>query len=77
MNTANEEPKATEPMQSLKQQAEPCGASCGCHCSGISGKARWGICAIVLFVAGLLVMRAMTKPDVAAGTSQSWSKARV
>ena len=41
MNTANEEPKAVNNMELLKQQAEGCGAGCGCHSSGSSGKARW------------------------------------
>jgi hypothetical protein len=63
MNTANEEPKATDNMELLKQQAEGCGVGCGCHSTSASGKARWGICAIVLLVAGVLVVRAMTKTE--------------
>ena len=63
MNTANEEPKAVNNMELLKQQAEGCGAGCGCHSSGSSGKARWVISAVVLLVAGVLVVRAMTKTE--------------
>ena len=63
MNTTNEEPKATDNPESLKQLSEGCGAGCNCHSGGASCKARWGICAIVLIVAGVLVIRAMTKPD--------------
>ena len=63
MNTANEEPKAADNMELLKQQAEGCGAGCGCHTSGSSGKARWVISAVVLLVAGVLVVRAMTKTE--------------
>ena len=65
MNTTNEEPNETDNMESLKQQAQGCGAGCGCHSTGASGKARWGICAIVLIAAGVLVVRAMTKTDAA------------
>jgi len=50
-------------MELLKQQAEDCGPGCGCHASGTSGKTRWVICGIVLLAAGLLVARAMIKPD--------------
>ena len=63
MNTSNGEPKATDNMELLKQQAEGCGAGCGCHTSGSSGKARWVISAVVLLVAGVLVVRAMTKTE--------------
>ncbi len=63
MNTTNEEPKAADNMELLKQQAEGCGAGCNCHSTGPSNKARWGIAAIVLIVAGVLVVRAMTKTD--------------
>ena len=63
MNTANEEPKAADNMELLKQQAEGCGAGCGCHTSGSSGKARWVISAVVLLVAGVLVVRAMIKTE--------------
>jgi len=63
MNTSNVEPKATDNMELLKQQAEGCGAGCGCHSSGSSGKARWVISAVVLLVAGVLVVRAMTKTE--------------
>ena len=53
-------------MESLKPQAEGCGAGCGCQCGGAPGKARWGICALILIIAGVLVLRAMNKPDTAA-----------
>lgn len=66
MNTTNEEPKATDNMELLKQQAGCCGTGCGCHSGGSSGKARWAIGAIVLIVAGVLVVRAMTKTDATA-----------
>lgn len=67
MNTPDEVPKATDNTDLLKQQAEGCGAGCGCHSGdGACGKARWVICAIVLIAAGVLVVRAMTKPEVAA-----------
>jgi hypothetical protein len=71
MNTTNEEPKASDNMELLKQQAEGCGVGCACHGSGASGKARWVICAIVLAVAGILVVRAMTKTDAASAQPQS------
>lgn len=70
MNTTNEEPQASDNMKLLKQQAEGCGAGCACHGSGASGKARWVICAIVLAVAGVLVVRAMTKTDAASAQPQ-------
>ena len=63
MNTSNEEPKANDNMDLLKQQTEGCGTGCACHSCGSTGKARWAISAIVLLVAGVLVMRAMTKTD--------------
>ncbi len=63
MDTTNEEPKAVDNMELLKQQAEGCGTGCSCHSTGPSSKARWGIAAIVLIVAGVLVVRAMTKTD--------------
>jgi MYXO-CTERM domain-containing protein len=65
MNTANEEPKATESMESPKPQLACCGTGCGCHSTGASGKARWAIGAIILLVAAVLVARAMTKNDQA------------
>jgi hypothetical protein len=61
MNTPNAEPQAPDNMELLKQQAAGCGAGCGCHCSGSSCKARWGIGVIVLIVAGVLVVRTMTR----------------
>jgi len=63
MNTTNEEPQANDNMELLKQQAEGCGTGCACHSCGPTGRARWVISAIVLLVAGVLVMRAMTKTD--------------
>lgn len=71
MNTSNEEPNETDNMELLKQQAEGCGAGCACHSSGASGKGRWVICVIVLAVAGILVVRAMTKTDAASAQAQS------
>ena len=65
MNTPNEEPKPTDNMELLKQQSACCGAGCSCHSSGVSGKARWGICAIVLIAAGVLAVKAMTKTNEA------------
>ena len=63
MNTTNEEPQATDNMELLKQQTGCCGTGCGCHSGGSSGKVRWVISAVVLLVAGVLVVRAMTKTD--------------
>ncbi|MCX6865736.1 MAG: hypothetical protein NTV46_05845, partial [Verrucomicrobia bacterium] len=71
MNTTNEEQKPTDNMETLKPQAQGCGAGCACHSSGASGKARWGICAIVLLIAGVLVVRALTKTDAASAQVQS------
>lgn len=65
MNTTHEPPQGADNMEFLKQQAGGCGAGCGCHSSGPSGKARWVMSAIVLLVAGVLVVRAMTKTDAA------------
>jgi hypothetical protein len=71
----NEETKQSDNMELLKQQAESggCGSSCACHSSGSSGKARWMISAVILIAAGVLVVKAMNKPNgttdqAAAGT---------
>lgn len=71
MNTTNEEPQATDNTDSLKPQAACCEGGCGCHSTGKAGKARWAISAIVLLVAGVLVVRAMTKTDQASTRPQS------
>ena len=63
MNSSNEDPKKTDDMELLKQQAAACGAECGCHAPRASGKTRWVIGAVVLVAAGVLVVRAVTKGD--------------
>lgn len=61
----DEEAKQPDNMELLKQQAESggCGSGCACHSNASSGKARWVISAVVLIAAGVLVVRAMNKPD--------------
>ncbi len=71
MNTSNKELEATENMNSLKPQAACCDGGCGCHFTGKAGKARWAMSAIVLLVAGVLVVRAITKTDHASHQPQS------
>ena len=63
MNTPKEDGKHPDNMELLKQQASACGPGCGCHATGVSGKTRWVIGAIVLVAAGVLVVRAMIKTD--------------
>lgn len=66
MTTNNENPKPTDNMALLKEQASACGAECGCHAAEKSGgKARWMVGAIVLVAAGVLVARAMVKNNAA------------
>lgn len=72
MNTNIKEPKSADTKESPEQQTGGCGAGCGCHSAGKTGGPRVLITAIVLIVAGVLVVRAMNKaapasPD--AGTS--------
>ncbi len=73
MNLPNEEPKQTDNMERLKQQASDCAPGCACHGTGSSGRLRWVLGVIVLLVAGTLVARAVMKtngassqPDAAA-----------
>ncbi len=69
MKAPNEDGKPTDNMESLRQQASACGAGCGCHASGASGKTRWVIGAVVLVAAGALAVRAVIRSDT--GTTQS------
>jgi len=61
MNSPNEEPKQTDNMELLKQQASDCGSGCACHGTGSSGRLRWVLGVIVLLVAATLVARAVVK----------------
>ncbi len=63
MNPQNEDGKPTDNMELLKQQSATCGPGCGCNATGKSGKTRWVIGAIVLAVAGVMVVRAMIKSN--------------
>jgi hypothetical protein len=59
----NEDPKPTDNMELLKQQADACGPGCGCHTPGSAGKWRLIVGVIVLAVAGVLVARAVVKAN--------------
>jgi hypothetical protein len=61
MNSPNEEPKQTDNMELLKQQASSCAPGCACHGTGSSGRLRWVLGVIVLLVAATLVARAVVK----------------
>jgi MYXO-CTERM domain-containing protein len=64
MNSPNEERKASENMESPKQEAAACcGPGCGCESGGKPSKARWVVGVIVLAAAGVMVVRGMVKSD--------------
>ncbi len=63
MNTPNDGGPKPDNMELLKQQASGCGPGCSCHSGGSSSRTRWVICGIVALAAGVLVVKAMTKPD--------------
>ena len=63
MNTPNEDPKPTDNIELLKDQASACGSGCCCGGAVQPGKTRWVIGTIVLVAAGVLVVRAMIKSD--------------
>ena len=65
MNTSNEEPEANGNMENHKQQSGGCGAGCACHGAGGAGKAKGIICMLVLVVAAVLVVHAVTKTNAA------------
>lgn len=61
MNSPNKEPKQTDNMELLKQQASACAPGCACHATGSSGRLCWVLGVIVLLVAATLVARAVVK----------------
>ena len=63
MNTPNEDGKRSDNMELLKQQASACGSGCDCHATTMPGKMRWVIGTIVLFAAGVMVVRALVKSE--------------
>lgn len=66
MSQANETNEPKTNMERLKDEALACGPGCGCH-AGPSGRGRWVLGAIVLVIAGVLVVRAaMTNESVSA-----------
>lgn len=71
MSTNNEGTDENNGMDSFKPQSAGCGAGCGCGSSGSSGKVRFAISAIVLLVAGMLVLRAMNKTEQASTQPQA------
>ena len=61
MSTTSEEPKSSNNMELLKQEASACGPGCGCHTVGLSSRNRWVVGVIVLVAAGVLVARAVVR----------------
>jgi MYXO-CTERM domain-containing protein len=61
MSTTSEEPKSSNNVESLKQDALACGPGCGCHTVGPSSRSRWVVGVIVLVAAGVLVARAVVR----------------
>ncbi len=61
MSTKNEDPKPTDNMEALKQEASACGPGCGCHAAGPASRVRWIIGAIIILAAGVLMARALIK----------------
>ncbi|MBU4211741.1 MAG: hypothetical protein KKD33_04070 [Verrucomicrobia bacterium] len=61
MNTKNEDPKPTDNMEALKQEASACDPGCGCHAAGPSNRVRWIVGVIIILAAGALVARAIIK----------------
>lgn len=57
---------ARDNADGLSTQPAACGAGCGCHGAGKTGRMRWVIGVIVLIAAMVLVVRAVTK-DCAGG----------
>lgn len=65
MSAENEDPKPTDNMEALKQEASACGPDCCCHAGGPANKVRWIVGAIIILAAGVLVARAMLKSNSA------------
>jgi hypothetical protein len=63
MTTNNEEPKPADNMELLKQQASCCGGDCSCHAPKAPGKLRWVVGALVLLIAGALLVHAVIKSN--------------
>ena len=61
MSTTSEEPKSSNNMELLKQEASACGPGCGCHTVGPSSRNRWVVGVIALVAAGVLVARAVVR----------------
>ncbi len=61
MANENQEPKPATHMDTLKQQAEACGAGCCCHANATPGRRRWLLGAVILLLAAALVARALLK----------------
>lgn len=69
----NNELKAKDDMESIKEQASACGSGCNCHAKGSTGKARVIVGVIVLVIAGALVARALAKNNTVAAAPASAS----
>ena len=64
MSTINEDGKQPENVATPKEQASACcGPGCGCGTAAGPGKMRYVIGALIMAVAGVLVVRAITKSD--------------
>lgn len=63
MANENQEPKPATNMDTLKQQAEACGAGCCCHAKAAPGRARWLLGAVILLLAAALAARALLKSN--------------
>ena len=66
MTINNENPKPTDNMELLKQQASACGSECGCQAPKAAGKMRWVLGALVLVAAGAMVVKAIIKANAPA-----------
>ena len=63
MNTTNEDGKQHENVELPKAEASACGPGCCCGASVGPGKMRYAIGALIVAVAGVLVVRAITKSN--------------
>lgn len=62
MSETNEKKEPETNMDRLKEEAAACGPGCSCN-AGSSGRGRWVLGAIVLVIAGVLVVRAAMKNE--------------
>lgn len=62
MSHTNEKNEPKTNMDRLKEEASACGTGCSCN-AGASGRGRWVLGAIVLVIAGVLVVRAAMRNE--------------